>query len=810
MPRALVTPLAAVLLIVPSCTRGTSKPVAVRHDLEARPRSPEGVATAPGPTTSPVTQALIDAVDRGTDAEAVAAVLKLARLAHDDPAAMAALRRETTSDRIFAAAVGLSKGADRMTADKTALRDALTDPDAYLRMVDAKAKMETGAAVPAPGGGRPEVLGGDDWTPEQAARRIREGSPRDAVLAIVELKWNAAKFPGSVEVLREALKHNSSDVRSAAARALAEIKPDDPALRKELVKLLDTGTIDQRVEAGAALAGVRPPVKGLLDTLREGVRKGQAETQANALWALRAMGKDAAEAVPDVEPLLISDLMSLSAYEALQAIAPVVADDPALKRNLGLLRWGAHADRIKAAAALAQMGQAGKPALWGLAWWSNSQNTAEGAAVAIDALSKIAPDNALAFAAIAKAYGRAGAYSWSSSLRDPEDRPTWRITARATADALTRMKPPPDKSVGPLLLLLGVPADADTLETRAVAEAAHERLRAVGADALPELRRRVLGDDPEERLQAVHGMAVLAVDRPEALTFLGYSFASGDREVRLAAVRRAGELGPIAAPLTPKLAELVRDRARQLEGCAALEALAALGPAAKESAPVLRAVALEKPWRNDPIGEQAAIALLKVAPESPEAMDLADRLLKTKHLAEVLQVAPQLAEPGKLAVQIVALAAGRDDATAALAFEALRRIGPRASDAIPVLAQWLDGADNTRRIAAAFALGAIGPAAKEAACPRLGRMIDNPDAAVRRAAAEALVAIDPASPHLASAYLAAVHRCDTVLVQTLAPHVKTAEGVPQRVVPKLTQLSASDPDNGVRDVAAHALRAIGL
>src|SRR5262249_20680628 len=149
-----------------------------------------------------VAQALIQIVDHGTEAEAVDAVPKLAELAERDPAAMAALRRAATSEHVLvrvAAAAALSKGEVRT------LHDLLKAPEATLRATDAEARLDEDPEKAFAGAKRSEILGGPDWTPEQAARRIREGSLHDARLAIVELKWNAEKFPGSVAVLREAM-----------------------------------------------------------------------------------------------------------------------------------------------------------------------------------------------------------------------------------------------------------------------------------------------------------------------------------------------------------------------------------------------------------------------------------------------------------------------------------------------------------------------------------------------------------------------------------------------------------------------------
>jgi hypothetical protein len=544
----------------------------------------------------------------------------------------------------------------------------------------------------------------------------------------------------------------------------------------------------------------------VLDTLRECVRDGSSNTKRTALFVLQELGKVAEPAVPDVERLLTSSDLTFAAYKTLRAIRPDGTNDPVLNRYIDAIEPGAPAGpRLAAIRAVAEMGEKGRPALWALVAQSEYRGSAEESVALIVAFSRVAPNSGLAFAGVAERYKGAlqRARIGGTFANTPKELVQ---IARATTDAMDRIKPPPAETVGPLLSLLDVFESADVLETRAVVAKAHDMLRSLGDVALPEVLRRLDSIDAEQRLDAIHGLTVLALDSPKAMETLGDAFADTDRAVRLAAIEGAKELGPLAAPLVPKLRSVVAIRDIS-EGDVALEALAAIGPEARASLPALLEIATAGK-NGDAFRERAALAVLKIAPEDPSAATLAPWLLQKGHFTEVFEAAPRLSEPEKLVGPIMDIATRENEEVASPAFEALAQMGPKAAGAVPALVQLLDSADNTKRVAAARVLGAIGPAAKDAA-GRLGRMTDNPNSTVRRAAANSLIAIDPASPYLASAYLAAVQRRDTTLVRMLAPRVRAATGSAERILPKLTQIAASDPDSGVREVAAQALKVVG-
>jgi HEAT repeat protein len=223
----------------------------------------------------------------------------------------------------------------------------------------------------------------------------------------------------------------------------------------------------------------------------------------------------------------------------------------------------------------------------------------------------------------------------------------------------------------------------------------------------------------------------------------------------------------------------------------------------------------------------AAAAFGMVGPRAVEAVPaLATALKDDLHEGVRRRAAKALGMIGPLAAEAVsALAAGLEDPDQGVrenAVEALGMIGPLAAEAASALAAILRGDLKylRLRVQAAFALGEIGPAAAEAVPALAACAYKDPDEAVEGYAARALEKI--LGKARGSEELRAVligHRLRQLTADLKDPdeHVRWyaatelgSIGVPAaEAVPALVAIRKDDPDKGVRESAANALRRIG-
>ncbi len=198
--------------------------------------------------------------------------------------------------------------------------------------------------------------------------------------------------------------------------------------------------------------------------------------------------------------------------------------------------------------------------------------------------------------------------------------------------------------------------------------------------------------------------------RCEATRQLIERLKDGDPFVRVAAARALAALPP-APEITGPIWEKALQDADEKAVLHALDALAALGPAAVPR--LIDALKYEK------LRGQVVYILGKIGPAAAPAT-------------------PALAK----------LMAGKDDRAAHEAILALANIGPGAKEAVPALTAALERGDNTNAHAIAYALGKIGPAAAEAE-PALIGLLANSDRRLALASAWALAQINPASAEVA-------------------------------------------------------------
>jgi HEAT repeat protein len=172
-------------------------------------------------------------------------------------------------------------------------------------------------------------------------------------------------------------------------------------------------------------------------------------------------------------------------------------------------------------------------------------------------------------------------------------------------------------------------------------------------------------------------LCLAASARAEDVASLVKQLKSPDEELRRAAAKGLGELGPDAKPAVPDLTRALKDGDLFVRRFAA-QALGEVGPDAKAAVPALKEALGDK---KKEVGEAAAAALARLGPDGVAA--LTDLLKDAK----------------------------KDAAVRRKAVEALGRAGDDAKPAVPALTDLLK--DRDLRTDAAAALGDLGPVAKD-------------------------------------------------------------------------------------------------
>ncbi len=257
--------------------------------------------------------------------------------------------------------------------------------------------------------------------------------------------------------------------------------------------------------------------------------------------------------------------------------------------------------------------------------------------------------------------------------------------------------------------------------------------------AAPELTRLAESKQPALRMQAIMALGEIGPDAKAVAPTLIKSLSDSENSVRYAAAYAIGKIGVKDA--TPELTKQLDNKDRFL-GMIAAWAIAKSNPDDKKAAE--RAVTLLVGGLKDPnklVRAAAARGLFELhAPHETVVAAMGD-LLADKDPTVRSNVAEAFATLGEKAVPRLIKALESDD-TQGLAVEVIRRLGPKAKDAVPALILELKDPDPEYRREVEFALAAIGPDAKEAV-PALVEHMTSDDPRVRYTACYALGKIGP-------------------------------------------------------------------
>lgn len=277
-------------------------------------------------------------------------------------------------------------------------------------------------------------------------------------------------------------------------------------------------------------------------------------------------------------------------------------------------------------------------------------------------------------------------------------------------------------------------------ETAAVRAAAVDALAHHARYAAPHVAdlRRLLRTDPAPEVRMLAAWALARIGTAHALVISDLMAASQEPqvEVRTAARRALGLLGPRAAAARPALMAGLVDREDDEARAVAAWALGRLGPAAQPAVS-----ALVKATRDPSVTvvEQAITAVALVG-DSAAIDAAADHPHRREKMLAALRRRPNPAQPLPQAVRVSLVSVVLEFRLAAM-----RLVRPYAEpEVLQTLIARLGDSDARNRKAAALALAAYGPQAARAQ-PALVQMLRDDVAAVAAAATEALVAIGPSS-----------------------------------------------------------------
>jgi HEAT repeat protein len=640
----------------------------------------------------------------------------------------------------------------------------------------------------------------------------------DDMIARNRITWALARIgPKKAAVLAAALaffdRDNNEGISYGVVRALAELGPEARPVARHLERQLGSTKPRIRILSAMALWQIDRR-RTAIDALRKEFKGGTSFDWQWVSWALEQCGPGAARAAPNLVALLGSreEPVRRFALRALESIGR-----PAVPSLVAGLKSPEARLRVESAEALGRLGPEADAAVPDLAALMSDTSPGPRASAA-RALGRIGLADEKSVSALRKGVrdadrdvrlGSARALGALPQLRSPESavselalavRDPSRDVRVAAGTALARIGKP---AVAALVKLL---ADSDDLVRRQALDA----LRVVGPDAgaaLPALETIVKDSKDFLRPRAI--LTLAALGKPATQTLAGLLT---DIDVRIDAADALASLGPEAATARPALEKAlapgqpVPAAFRQ----AVLRAMAALGPAGRESAPTLIKICSAG---DNATRSLAMRALVRIGAPARDLLAVLHRAIQDREdVAARLDALGLLVELGPESRPILAdvarLLQDKDSRSCELAGQVLILLG-QGKSVLPAVRTMLEDTDAERRQVGLTLVCWLGPQAKGLKAETARRLKDdNPD--VRLAATGALLEIEPGNS-------AAVE----VLVEMAKDPAKRAgyravfrllgrAGTAARAaVPVLAGIVAKEADLGIRLEAARALGAIG-
>lgn len=514
----------------------------------------------------------------------------------------------------------------------------------------------------------------------------------------VNIRWRAARALGAigpaaaaaVPALTQALADEVPQVRAYAAFALGRIgKAAEPATEKLIVLVFDKEVLVRRA-ALRAMRQIGPPQEKTLPIVEKLLQETDRSLILPALETLAEAGK---EAVPRLRVWLKNKTMAHWACVVLAELGPDAAD--AVPDLIPVLKAEEPETRLQALIALGNIGvgaQSAAPAVVELL----EKDPFEGVRyAAVYALVQLGQRNEAVNAALAAA----------AEHKDP-------LLKLLGIWGLARLNPTDEQL-----------ARAATEAIVADLQSKNEQLRRAAARALcefhgpPELVRPALlaalkDGDPEV---VGHVLDALAALGPQALPKI--ENALQNKEVRHFATRVIHRLGANAAPAVPALVAALQQPVENEDDAMFRKevqlSLAAIGPAAQPAVPeLIKSLDAD----DQEIRGTACYALGKIGPDARDAarplvqkIRQSDEVGKTAMVWALLQIVPRSERLVAFAAPLLIEALNSDrEVVRAEAASALGDLGDPAKPAVPRLKQLLEDESPMVRKAAAAALKKLG------------------------------------------------------------------------------------------------------
>ncbi len=551
---------------------------------------------------------------------------------------------------------------------------ALQDPDAEVRFKAAFALSAIGRAAKSK---LPQLAGAlkdsDTKVRLYAARALWEIDPRPAEAGPV------------VETFAKALDHNEGDMRFTAvvglemiARALRSESDPPPALIGAVPALaarLKDNDADVRSRSARALAYIGPAAVLAVPELTKALEHADANLRSHAAFALMHIGEGAKKAaLPALGKALEDKKNAEVRLFAAQALWKLEGNSERVLPVLQKLMAEKDGElRARTARALGTLGKKAEPAV-----------------VVLHEALKDARNPTLQ-AQAAEALGKIGASGSSGGSAARVTYPTL-LELSKSEEAKVR------KAAAKALKDIGRPTQADVSALKRALEEENSAYKAAAVVALWMLHKHA---------QPAAGALARCLDDP-------------DETVRRTAPFALAAIGPGASEAVPALAKALLTRKDDELLCArAAFALGEIGPAAKEEA----AEALNKALADDRpmVKVSAAQALWEVARQTGGVVEALSKVVADQSQEAALRVG-------------AAETLGKIGTTPPADVPALR---PLRTDAVEALKKAVADQDESVRVAATAALGALGALARDAVM-ELMHALEDPEAEVRTAAADAL------------------------------------------------------------------------
>jgi HEAT repeat protein len=631
--------------------------------------------------------------------------------------------------------------------------------------------------------------------------------------------WGLGKSTEAVAgVLAAAVRGDDAELRHEALDTVTGFVDARrrPLVRPILEAALRGDDAATRMRAAGALYALDGKAEAVLPVLREGLHSHDRQVWSQAALALAKLGPRAAPAVADLVALLKglqggygSELQEALVQAGPAAVGPVAAllTEPAATPQL-----------IQGASSvLERMGPAAAPKVGPL----------------------LGHDNFQVRAAACRVLGHGGraAKPFVTALADrlQDSQP---MVRQAALEAFRMLGP---QGRGATEAVLNLAQDPQPF-TRLQALMTLEQMGAEPDKARPVVLAALKDSIPMVRAQALATLAVVDPHCPDVVPRARELLQ--DPATKAQALPVIGRMGTAAGPLAPVLVEMLRREHNVVQRRQLATVLGQVGPAAREAVPELAAMMRE----HDVFARQVALTALlaigggdaKAVPPLVEALRAETQPFQRSRLMELLgQYGPAAAPAADLLLEELKRPSWMHQAQAAAA---LARIAPERArkEGVPLMEKWLtkdpyrmlaagalcrmdpthkaamaavrqaladtDAQRSYQRQQAADAVGAIGPAAKDAAAD-LRAALKAPQPGVRFSAAVALWQVTGKADEAVAVLTEGLGGGERVWRYQAVQKLGVMGPAARSAVPALLRLE-DDPDRALRMMATTALRKI--